>query len=198
MKRYNAILCDPPWDFNNKNTGGSMTSGADAIYTTMTVEEIKRFDVNSIAEDNSILFMWWVASQPKEAIELVEAWGFEIKTMTGFAWMKLTKSKKFTRRIRRFFGMGFYTRASSENCLIAVKGKAASKLVKKRNVRSLIVARVEDHSKKPDCVRGRINKMLGDVPKLEMFARQKTRGWDVFGDEISNSIDIPLKPLEDV
>ena len=103
-KKYSVIYCDPPWKFNNKNTGGSMKSGADAHYKTMNIEDIKKLPIENIAEENCMLFMWWVSSMPQEAIDLVENWGFKLKTMTGFTWIKQTKNFK------DFFGMGFYTR----------------------------------------------------------------------------------------
>jgi N6-adenosine-specific RNA methylase IME4 len=181
MKKYSIIYADPPWSFNNKNTGGSMKSGASAHYNTMSIDQIKKLDIPSISADDCILFMWWVGSQPSEAIDLVKAWGFKIKTKNGFTWVKLTKKGK------RFFGMGFYTRQGTENCLIAIKGKPK---VIKHNVRNLVVAKAREHSRKPDCVRGRIKRLMGDLPRIELFARSKAEGWDAFGNEIEDSIYI--------
>jgi N6-adenosine-specific RNA methylase IME4 len=104
MKKYDILYLDPPWQFNNKNTGGSMKSGSNAQYPTLSLQELKQLDIPSIASNDCVMFMWWVGSQPKEAIELVESWGFTLKTMTGFNWIKLTKLGKL------FFGMGFWTR----------------------------------------------------------------------------------------
>jgi N6-adenosine-specific RNA methylase IME4 len=181
-KKYKIIYADPPWSFNNKNTGGSMNSGANAKYNTMTLDRMKNLAVNSISDEDCILFMWWVSSQPLEALQLVEAWGFTIKTMTGFTWVKITK------KFKRFFGMGFWTRQGVENCLIAVKGKPK---VRRKNIRNLVIAKVREHSRKPDCVRSKIVQLIGDLPKVELFARNKFDGWDVFGDEINDSIKIP-------
>ena len=116
MKKYNIIYADPPWLFSNKRTGGSMKSGASQKYKVMTVEEICELDVKSICEDDCVLFMWWVGSMPLEAISVMFSWGFELKTMTGFTWIKKTKNWK------DFFGMGFWTRQQAESCLIATKG----------------------------------------------------------------------------
>ena len=134
MKKYNIIYADPAWSFSNKNTGGGLNSGASAHYDVMSVKEICNLPIKTITDDDCVLFMWWVASQPKEAIEVVESWGFKVKTMTGFNWVKTTKLGKL------FFGMGFWTRAGSECCLIAVKGKP-----KRINagVRSVILAENE-------------------------------------------------------
>jgi N6-adenosine-specific RNA methylase IME4 len=181
MKKYNIIYADPAWSFNNKKTGGSLKSGALAHYDTMTVSDMCNLPINEIADDNCVLFMWWVGSQPKEAIILLEAWGFTLKTMTGFNWVKTTVLDKL------FFGMGFWTRAGSECCLIAVKGKP-----KRINagIRSVIKSPIDKHSKKPNIFREQIVKLIGDVPRIEIFARNKTDGWDVWGNEVTSDINL--------
>lgn len=184
QEKYSIIYCDPPWKFKNHTTGGQMIGGASYHYNTETIKNLKKMDINSITEKDCVLFMWWVASQPKEAIELVEEWGFEIKTMTAFNWVKTTKTGKL------FFGMGFWTRAGSENCLIAIKGKPKKISSSIRSVHLLIN---EKHSKKPQLFRDLIVQMFGNLKKLEMFAREKSEGWDVFGNQIENSIKIKLK-----
>lgn len=213
MKKYKIIYADPPWSFNNKKTGGSMKSGAGSHYSTMSLEEICSLPVKDITDDDCVLVMWWVGSQPIEALKVVEAWGFKIKTMTGFNWVKTTEDKQRNKRIdslinilstglktnsfnilvealrafkmRLDFGMGFWTRAGSECALIAVKGKP--KRVK-ANIRSVIMAKKLKHSQKPSEVRDRVVSLCGDVPRLEMFAREPAFGWDSFGDEVNNSI----------
>lgn len=147
QKKYQIIYADPGWAFNNKNTGGTMKSGSAAQYTVTDVDDICDLPVATIADDNCILFMWWVASQPQEALDVVKSWGFELKTMTGFTWVKKTKHWK------DFFGMGFYTRAGSENCLIAVKGKPKRISA---SVRSVVHERVGKHSEKPQIFRDKI------------------------------------------
>jgi len=179
--KYKIIYADPPWSFNNKNTGGRLKSGASHHYSTMNVNDICNLPIQNISDDNCILFMWWVASQPKEAIKVAEAWGFTIKTMTGFNWIKTTKNNKL------HFGMGFTTRAGSECCLIAVKGKP------KRitgSIRSVIMAEATKHSKKPDIFRTKIVELMGDLPRVELFARENNFGWDVFGNEVNNTIKL--------
>lgn len=176
--KYKIIHADPPWSFNNKNTGGSMKSGSVAKYPVMSLDGLKAMQVP--ADDDCVLFMWWVASQPQEALDLVKAWGFTLKTMTGFTWVKKTKHDK------PFFGMGFWTRQGSENCLIAVKGKVRPI---NKGIRTVVEAPIEQHSKKPDIFAHKIVELMGDLPRLEMFARDKKPGWDVFG-HIENSIEL--------
>jgi len=181
MKKYKILYVDPPWKFNNKNTGGNMKSGADSHYPTMSINELSKLDISSLCDDDCVLFMWWVASQPAEALELVESWGFTLKTMTGFNWVKQTSKGN------PFFGMGFWTRQGSEMCLIATKGKP------KRidaGVRSVIMAENEKHSKKPDIFRKEIVKLMGDLPRVELFARETSEGWDVWGNEVESDIEI--------
>ncbi len=161
-----------------------MKSGADAQYPTMTIKQLKEMDIASITDDDCILVMWWVGSQPREAIELAEAWGFTVKNMNGFVWKKLTKLGL------PFFGMGFWTRAGSESALIAVKGKPKRSNAGVRAVRSAVVGA---HSAKPDEFRDDCVKLAGNVPRLEMFARKLSAGWSVFGNEAPGSIQIGSK-----
>ena len=101
--------------------------------------------------------------------------------MTGLVWIKKTKLGKM------FFGMGFWTRAGSECCLIATRGKPKPV---KRNIRSVFTAKAGKHSKKPDLVRRKIVNLCGDIPRVELFARKKTKGWDVWGNEVESGIDL--------
>ena len=111
-------------------------------------------------------------------MKLFEAWGFTYKTL-GFAWVKQNKSGKGF-----FFGMGYWTRSNVEICLLGIKGhpKRISK-----SISQLIISPLEQHSKKPDEVRKRIVELFGELPRIELFARQKTSGWDVWGNEVEGS-----------
>ena len=117
----------------------------------------------------------------KEALELMEAWGFQYKT-NAFTWVKKNKIKDSW-----FWGMGRWTRSNAEICILGVKGKP------KRigmGVHSVIDAKVMKHSAKPPEVRDKILELMGDIPRLEMFAREAPEGWDVFGNEAPGSISI--------
>lgn len=177
-RKYQIILADPPWSFNNRNTGGSMSSGAAQKYNIMSTEDLKVLPIDRISADNCFLFLWWVASMPEIALEVVNSWGFKLKTMTAFSWIKQTKHKK------DHFGMGFYTRQQQEHCLLAVKGKP---LVLDHSVRQNIREENIRHSQKPHVTRERIISLCGDLPKIELFARQLTPGWDVWGEEIEDA-----------
>lgn len=175
MEKFDVIYCDPPWQFNSKKTGGSMKSGASQLYDTMTLEELKEMPVGELAADNCMLIMWWVGAMGKEAFELAEAWGFKVRNMNGIVWVKQTVLGK------PFFGMGYYTRAGSESCLIAIKGtvKPIS-----RSVRAVFSSPVSGHSAKPSDVRDKILELIGYGRKIELFHRGVSKGnWFVFGNQ---------------
>lgn len=189
---YNIVYADCPWQFNNINTGGSMISGAANKYPVMNVKDIMALPIQNITAHDCVLFSWWVGSQPDEAKAVMKAWGFRLITMTGFVWVKETVNGKPD------FGMGTWTRAGAECCAIAVKGKPKRASGSVRSVfiddadiiEIAIKAKKEEHSKKPDIFRDLILQLCGDVPRIELFARQKTNGWHVFGNEVENSIQL--------
>jgi N6-adenosine-specific RNA methylase IME4 len=196
-KKYNIILADPPWKLDNVKTGGSMNSGAAAKYRTTSTYDLCCMPVRYLLEDDCILFMWYLNSMPEDAIQLAKAWGFKkFLSMNGLVWHKLTKNGL------THFGMGNGTRASTESVMIMYNG-SLSRLIKDKSIRNIFEAKMPFdenkrgkpyiHSAKPDEVFDIINKLCGDVPRLEMFARKKVKGWDVFGNEAPNSIDIKNK-----
>lgn len=182
-KKYNIIYADPGWEFNDRNTGGSFSSGSAQQYRVMNYKDICKLPVPEICAENCVLVMWWVGAMPKEAIEVAEAWGFTIKTMTGFTWVKLTKWDKL------HFGMGHYTRQGAENALIAVKGKIQRV---NASIRQVVMAKVGKHSEKPAEVRDKIVELFGDLPKIELFSRHRVSGWDAWGDEVPSILRQPI------
>ena len=183
-KKYQIIYADPPWQFTNKKTGGSMASGAANQYTVTSTEDLKQLDIESLCADDCVLIMWYVGAMPQDAIDLVNSWGFTLKNMNGFVWRKLTV------KLLDFFGMGFWTRAGSESAIIATRGKPKPASRSVRAVHSCVAGK---HSQKPDKFRKLAVELCGDVPRLEMFAREAHEGWDVFGNEAPNSIKIGKK-----
>lgn len=178
-KKYNLIYADPPWSFDNKRTGGSMSSGASQKYNDMEVHDLCGIQIEDIAADNCVLLMWWVASMPKEAIYLVDDWCFKIKTMTAFVWNKKTKNGK------PHFGMGYWTRAGSECCLLATKG---SPKPVSHSVRSVVDDKVLKHSQKPSIFADKAVELCGDVRRIELFARDEKPGWDCWGNEVGKVV----------
>lgn len=183
-QKYNIIYADPPWNF----WGGGWKNQSQH-YKTMTLQEIKNLPVKKIADDNCILFLWVTFPILKEAFEVIESWGFKYSTC-GFNWVKKTKKGNGWH-----FGCGYWTRANSELCLIATKGKI---IRQDASISQIIDTPVEEHSKKPDIVREKIVKLIGDLPRIELFARQKKDGWDVFGNEIKKENENKTKRINQI
>lgn len=170
-KKYNIIYADPPWSYTNNTCKGAAVKH----YSVMSVEELKKMKINSITNDDCILFMWATYPKLRDALEVINAWGFKYKTI-GFQWIKQNKTGNGF-----FFGIGSWTRGNTECCLIANKGKP-----KRINagISQLVFSPIRKHSQKPDEVRDRIVELIGDLPRIELFARQKVDGWDCWGNEV--------------
>ena len=147
----------------------------------MSIEELCALPVADIAAEDSALFLWATFPQLPEALRLIKAWGFSYKTV-AFVWLKLNK-KAYT----WFYGLGFWTRGNAEICLLATRGHPKRKSA---GVHHFIISPIEQHSKKPDETRDKIVALMGDIPRIELFARQETAGWDTWGNEITNSITL--------
>jgi N6-adenosine-specific RNA methylase IME4 len=171
-RRYGVIYADPPWSFRNWSAKGT---GRNALshYDCMDFDALKRLPVADMAADNCALFLWAVDPLLPKALQLIEAWGFEYKTV-GFYWVKTNEASEGF-----FTGLGYWTRANPEQCLLATRGKPSRKA---KDVRRLVVDRRREHSRKPDQVRDRIERLV-EGPYLEMFARETKPGWDCWGDQ---------------
>lgn len=174
-KKYNIIYADPPWHYQVWSKKGASRT-AETYYNTMSMDELKSLPINEISEDNSVLFMWVTYPLLLEGIELMKSWGFMYKTC-AFSWVKLNKNKPTP-----FVGMGYYTRANNEICLLGVKGKPLER--KSHKVQQVVMTPIREHSRKPDEVRDRIVELFGDLPRVELFCRHPAEGWDSFGNEI--------------
>jgi N6-adenosine-specific RNA methylase IME4 len=174
QRKYRAIYADPPWSFRNWSAKGT---GRNAVshYDCMDFDQLARLPVSDIAADDCVLFLWAVDPLLPKAFELIEAWGFKYKTV-GFYWVKQNASEQSD---GFFTGLGYWTRANPEQCLLATRGKPR-RLAK--DVRRLVVDRRREHSRKPDQVRERIERLVHG-PYLELFARESKPGWHCWGDQ---------------
>jgi N6-adenosine-specific RNA methylase IME4 len=174
QRRYGAIYADPPWSFRNWSTKGT---GRNAVshYDCLSFEKLAALPVGQVAADNCVLFLWAVDPLLDKAFELISAWGFEYKTV-GFYWVKQNRKSD-----GYFTGLGYWTRANPEQCLLATRGKPRRI---GKDVRKLIVEPRREHSRKPDQVRERIERLV-DGPYLELFARETKPGWECWGDQIA-------------
>lgn len=180
-KKYSVIFADPPWHYRDSANSGNR--GAKHKYKVMTLHDICRLPVDKISADQCILFMWHVPTMPAEALKVLDAWGFRLMTMKGFTW-----GKHYKKATEKFcIGMGHMTRANSEDCLIAVKGKLPERL--DASICQLVMGPRHENSKKPEIFRELIYKLVGDLPRIELFARsdETIPGWDCFGNEYFGS-----------
>ena len=178
MGKYRVIYADPPWAYRVWSKKGNGRS-AESHYPTMSIEEIADLPVKKLADENCALFLWVTFPLLREIWKVIDAWGFIYKSV-AFVWIKQNK-----RADSLFWGMGYWTRANAEICILATKG--SPKRYSKR-VHQVIVSHIEEHSKKPEEARRRIEQLMGDVPRIELFARRETPGWDVWGNEVSCSL----------
>jgi len=185
-KKYQIIYADPPWEFIGWSKNKSGKKSPAQHYEVQDLEWIKRLPINELADDDCVLFLWTTYPLLEVSFEVIKAWGFKYATV-GFTWVKKTKNGNW------HYGLGYWTRANPELCLIATKGHP--KRVRK-DTPNLIVSKVREHSRKPDEVRHRIVKLCGDVPRIELFARQKVEGWDCWGNEVPKYTQkLLLRPL---
>lgn len=173
-RKYAVIYADPPWSFEVWS-GAGKDRAAENHYPTMTQEQIEALPVASLAADDCALFLWAVMPQLPEALRVIEAWGFEYKTC-AFVWVKQTKDEE-----RFATGMGYWTRANAEVCLLATRG-SPQRL--NADVHQVVLAPREQHSRKPDEIAARIERLVPG-PYLEMFARRERSGWDAWGNQAS-------------
>lgn len=186
QKKYQVIYADPPWKYRVYSQKGNGRS-AEAHYSTMEIDKICSLPVAELADKNCVLFLWVTMPCLLEGLSVLRAWGFQYKTI-AFVWVKQNRKADSL-----FWGMGYWTRSNVEFCILATKGTPKRKSA---SVHQVIVSHIEEHSKKPQEVRERIVQLMGDVPRIELFARQKTPGWDVWGNEVESDIEMESRKDE--
>lgn len=168
---YGLIMADPPWQQEMRSEKGEGKS-PQAHYETMTVDQIKAMPVEALAGRNCLLWLWAIAPMLPQALEVMAAWGFEYKTQGE--WAKMTKNGK------QAFGTGYILRGAGEPFLIGTRGAPKTT----RSVRSVIIAPVREHSRKPEKAFEAAEKLMPAARRVELFSRQKRAGWDNWGNEI--------------
>lgn len=170
-RKFKVIYADPPWAYSNMGT----RSAAADNYSTMGISALMALEIEKVAAPDCALFLWTTAPFIPAAITVADSWGFTYKTI-AFLWAKRNRKTNTP-----FFGMGNYTRANVEPCLLFTRGKP------KRvdaGVPQFFWGPVLRHSEKPDAIRNRIYCLMGNVPRLELFARKQTRGWTYCGNQL--------------
>lgn len=180
---FDVLLIDPPWKFTTRSPKGNWR-GPERHYPTMTLAELAALPVGSLAADNAALFLW--ATWPvmfRDVPELLKAWGFEYRTC-AFVWVKANpKGAGF------FTGLGYYTRANTEPCLLAIRGRMPAAA---RDVPQVLYSPVRRHSQKPEETFTRIERLYPGRRYAELFARQRRPGWAAWGNEVES--DLALSP----
>ena len=186
--KYKIIYADPPWSYYNDSSALPNCTTVKGMrrppYPVLASKEIGELPIGQLAAENCLLFIWTTDYHLLKCLGVIKSWGFEYKTV-GFVWLKKNlngSNVTFT---------GPYTMKSGiELCLLATKGEKAHSLVINQNVRAFLEYPRSHHSAKPDIIRDRIVSLVGNVPRLELFARKTTKGWDVFGNEVNESIKL--------
>lgn len=184
MTKYQIIYADPPWKYQDKSK--SHGGGAESHYPCMSIAEMCALPVKEITDENAVLLMWVTMPMLEVAFEVIKAWGFKYKTC-AFTWVKTNKDGSI------YMGMGRYTRANAEVCLLATKGKGIKR--KSASVYNTQLRPRGKHSKKPVDFYEEIYDLFGDVPRIELFSRERWAGWDVWGNEVESDIDLVYNSL---
>jgi len=174
--KFDIIYADPPWTYRVWTAKGRHKS-ASAHYNVMIIEDIKNLPVKDITSDNCVLFLWVTFPNLLECLEVIPAWGFEYKTV-GFTWEKIYSNGE------PVCGLGYWTRANAEICLLATKGHP--KRINK-GIYQVLRSPQRKHSQKPDEIRGRIVQLMGDLPRIELFATEQVDGWVSIGNALTGT-----------
>lgn len=187
---FNIIYCDPPWSYDDPSLD---RGGALRHYQTMSLEDICGLPVSALASPDCALFMWATFPKLFEAEQVFKAWGFQYKTC-AFVWVKTNKRMNPEQAsffpvesFDSFWGMGRWTRSNAEICLLGVRGQPKRESAA---VHQIVYAPVSEHSRKPPEVRGKIVELCGDLPRVELFARQATDGWEVWGNQVASTVSM--------
>ena len=167
--KYNVIYADPPWKYGDKLIEGY--GAVEHHYTSMTIQELCELDIKNIVDDNAVLFLWVTSPLLEECFSVIKAWGFKYKA--SFIWDKIKHN------------WGHYNSVRHEFLLICVRGTFLPQS-KELHDSVISIERSKEHSEKPEYFRKLIEKMYPDSKKIELFARRKTKGWQVWGAEINN------------
>ena len=184
--KYSLLYVDPPWSYGNTISNGAAADH----YSTMKLIDIKRLPVWELAAENAVLAMWYTGTHNQEAIELAEAWGFTVRTMKGFTWVKLNQNAEL--RINKALAEGevtdfydFLDLLNAETRMIATRGAGLER--KHAGIKQVVYSPLGAHSEKPWEVRHRLELLYGDVPRIELFSRCAAPGWHHWGNQCATA-----------
>jgi len=180
-KKYQIIYADPPWQYKDQKGNDPAIGGI--TYPTMSIEKICDLGIGlDLYKDSPCaLFLWVTMPMLREGLQAMEAWGFNYTTC-AFTWVKQNKSG-----MGIYSGLGHWTNGNAELCLF---GKYGTPKRESKDVKQIVLSPLRGHSRKPDEVRERIVRLMGDLPRIELFARRKVNGWDCWGNEVESDIEL--------
>ena len=181
-RNFRIGYIDPPWNFHAWSHRGE-GKGACQYYPCQDLDTLKALPIGELMAPDAALFCWVVQPMLPEALEVLAAWGFSFRTV-AFVWIKMPASwneQQLPLRIRPRMGLGYHTRSGSEQCWLAIRGRGYKR--QSMGIEQVVFAPVREHSRKPDEVANRIARLVGDVPRIELFARERRPGWTVWGNE---------------
>lgn len=208
--KFDVIVADPPWSFNDKLKMSAVKRGVDLHYPLLNSESIKCLRVDELASEPSVLALWVPSSHIKNGLDTTRNWGFTPKQT--WIWVKtkndpfvglkkeLKKSNDLFQTIDHFdinnvlsFNMGHTFRQTHEICIIATKGTGLSKIIENRSQRSVFLGPAKKHSEKPESLQNSLDAMFPNANKLEMFARRKRKGWTCVGNQCPGTINEDIR-----
>ena len=175
MKKYNIIYADPPWKVKRGPNWNSNGPSRPLPYPTMEIEEIKAMPIKNLASKNAHLYLWVINKYIRESYDIATAWGFKVSCM--ITWVKP----------RHGIGIGGTFIQTTEHMLFCRRGVLKAK---KRIDSTWFEHKRLKHSQKPQMFRAMIVEVSGDLPRIELFAREKVPGWDAWGNEIESDINL--------
>ena len=181
MKKYQIIYADPPWKYGFWYQSEDVKRNAADHYEVMNTQDICNLPISSISNNNCALLLWATFPCLPDALAVIRAWGFRYATC-AFVWTKMNATG-----FGLFTGLGNYTRANAELCLLGMRGSIPRK---SHSVQQVIMSPILEHSQKPSIIREYIIKLFGDLPRIELFARRKIDGWDCWGNEVESDIEL--------
>jgi N6-adenosine-specific RNA methylase IME4 len=178
---FKVAYIDPPWRFQTWSHRGQ-GKGASQHYETWSFERLKALPVPELMVPDGAVFSWVVQPLLPEAVQLLTHWECPFRSV-GFIWVKMPPSwTEASGRIRPRLGLGYHTRSGTEQCWLGIRGKGYKRQC--QGVEQVLHAPIRAHSQKPDEIANRIARLVGDVPRIELFARTRRPGWVSWGDEL--------------
>ncbi|GAG03230.1 unnamed protein product, partial [marine sediment metagenome] len=179
MRKYQIIYADPPWSYKHKKGNNPKMGGI--TYPVLSLQDICRLPIQNLAAKDCSLFCWATMPMLGEALQVIKSWGFWYRTC-AFTWVKRNPSGNGI-----YSGLGHWTNGNAELCLFAKRGRPKRFC---KSVKQIQMWPRTRHSAKPPQIRDEIVQLVGDLPRIELFAREKTLGWDVWGNEVESDIEL--------